>query len=50
MLLAYKIIVTIFNAMFMSAILLMKKEDRAVSIISFMMIVLIAMNIGLIWN
>ena len=50
MLLAYKIIVTVFNAMFMSTILLMKKEDRAVSTVSFLMIVLMAMNIGLIWN
>lgn len=48
--LAYKVVATVFNAIFMLLILLMKKDTDAVGVISFLMIALMAMNIGLIWN
>ena len=47
---AYKIVVTVFNAMFMTLILMMEKDSKAVSTICFFIIVLLAMDIGLIWN
>ena len=52
MLLAYKIMVTVFNVTFISLVLWADKDecDRAVNIISFLVVVLMMMNTGLVWN
>lgn len=48
--LAYKIIVTILDAIMIMVIMLMKKESEAVSVLSLFWIAIFAMNLGLVWN
>ena len=48
--LAYKVITTVLDSLLMLMIVMMEKGDRAVSIMSLIVITILAMNIGLIWH
>lgn len=48
--LAYKVITTVLDSLLMLMIVMMEKDDRAVSIMSLIVITILAMNIGLIWH
>ena len=48
--LAYQIIVTLLDASMMFLLLIMKKETDVTAITALFMIVIFAMNLGLVWN
>lgn len=48
--LAYKVITTVLDSLLMLMIVMMEKDDMAVSIMSLIVITILAMNIGLIWH
>lgn len=48
--LAYKIIVTVLDALFILGLILFKKEDKATATMALIMMITLAMNLGLVWN
>jgi hypothetical protein len=48
--LAFKIITTILDAIFMLLIVGMKKETVAVSTVSLLILVIMAINLSFVWN
>ena len=48
--LAYQIIVTLLDASMMFLMLIMKKETDVMAITALFMIIIFAMNLGLVWN